>query len=214
MRGITSVPTEACILAKGTSCVELAPIGVITTIAGQPSTYCVRPIGDEGPAASAWLCDLQDIAFGPDGSLFIADGGNNRVRRVDPNGIIHTVAGGTLAGFSGDTGPAIQAMLNFPSGVDIAADGTLYIADTFNCRVRRVGSDGIITTFAGKGTPGGSCSPVSGTGGLATAAGLGYPGKVRVGRDGSVYILETINAAMFDAFDQTVSSSLWRDRRT
>ncbi len=84
------------------------------------------------------------------GNLYIADTGNNRIRKVS-NGVITTVAGNGIAGFSGDNGPATSAQLNYPMGVAVDSAGNLYIADVGNNRIRKV-SNGVITTVAGNGT--------------------------------------------------------------
>ena len=136
--------------------------GIITTVAG---TGTPGFSGDGGPATSAMLSDPHGVAVAPDGTLYIADRSNHRIRRVDANGIITTVAGTGAYGFSGDGGPATLAQLNEPFGVALGPDGSLYIADTFNHRTRRVGPDGIITTVAGPGANG-----VLGDGGPATQA--------------------------------------------
>ena len=117
--------------------------------------------------------------MGPDGSLYIADERNLRVRRVSPNGIIDTVAGTGVRGYEGDGGPATQALLAGPIGVAVGADGSLYIADYFSeverASVRRVGPDGIVTTVAG-----GVANGPTGDGGLATQARLISPSVVPV----------------------------------
>jgi RHS repeat-associated protein len=182
-------PDGSVYIADGQSCIRrVDAAGIIHTFAGQ----CRVPVGfsgDEGPATSALLEFPQDVALGPDGSLYIADTDNNRIRRVDPSGIIHTVAGNGTASFSGDGGPALQATLSSPTGVDVAPDGTIFIADVGNARIRRVGPDGIIQTAAGIG-PGGAFSKGSkGYGGPAVAAHLDAPVKVRVASDGSLYIV-------------------------
>jgi RHS repeat-associated protein len=158
----------------------------ITTIAGA----CTRDVvlggyygGDGGPATDGGLNRPAAIAFGPDGSLYIADTYNQRVRRVRADGIISTVAGNGQAGFSGDGGPATAARLYDPSDVAVGPDGSIYIADSVNHRIRRVGPDGIISTVAGGGTR----SFTRGSG-PATAAGLLYPDGIAVGPDGSLYI--------------------------
>jgi RHS repeat-associated protein len=169
--------------------------GIIRVFAG--ICFSAGFSGDGGPATSATLHSPVDIAFGPDGSLFIAESGNNRIRRVDPNGIIHTVAGTGAAGFSGDGGPAIQAALSFPTGVDVTSDGTIYIADENNSRIRRVGPDGTIRTVAGVG-PGFCFSQATiGFGGPATAAHFCVPRRVRAARDGSIYVAD-YNGAQVD----------------
>ena len=156
------------------------PNGIITAFAGDGRAGTG---GDGGPATSANVSSVNDVAVGPDGSVYIADG--TRVRRVGRDGLINTVAGTTTGGFSGDEGPATQAQLVNVTGVAVAADGTLYIADGFNRRIRKVTTDGIIKTFAGVG--GGT---FSGDGGPATNADLVFPRRVALGPDGSVYIAD------------------------
>jgi sugar lactone lactonase YvrE len=159
--------------------------GTIGTVAG---TGRVGPLGDLGPAIGARLWQPTGVAVGPDGSLFIADVAGHRVRRVDPGGTISTVAGSGAPGFGGDGGPAIEAGLSGPSGVAVGADGSLYIADRDNDRVRRVDPGGMISTVAGSGTPG-----FGGDGGPAVAAALASPAAVAVGPDGSLYVADTGN---------------------
>lgn len=138
--------------------------------------------GDGGPASQAGL-SAADVAVGPDGSLYFPDYNNHRIRRVDPNGIISTVAGTGESGYSGDGGLATQASLNNPQGIAIGLDGSIYFADTNNHRIRRVGLDGMITTVAGNGD-----YSFSGDGGPATEASLAYPGSIAVGPDASLFI--------------------------
>lgn len=95
--------------------------------------------GDDGQATEASLNNPRDLVFGPDGRLYVADELNNRVRAIDlSTGIITTVAGDGLKSFGGDGGPATLAHLNRPAGLDFDADGNLYIADSYNHRIRRV----------------------------------------------------------------------------
>jgi RHS repeat-associated protein len=159
---------------------------VINTVAGTGTTGYV---GDGGPATNARLFAPSSVALGADGSFYIADGNNNVIRRVGPDGVITTVAGSGFSGYSGDGGPATQARLASPGGIDIGTDGSLYIADTSNNRIRRVGPDGIITTVAGGGNP-----PTGlGDGGLATQARLNLPFDVAIGSDGSLYVADLQN---------------------
>jgi RHS repeat-associated protein len=159
---------------------------VITTVAGNGTAGFS---GDGGPATEAALSYPYGVAVGPDGSLYIADANNYRIRRVGPDGIITTVAGNGTYGSSGDGGPATEAALSYPyGGVAVDPDGSLYIGDTINGRIRRVAPDGIITTVAGSGTYG-----FSGDGGLATEAALAHPRGVAVGPDGSLYIADSGN---------------------
>jgi len=124
--------------------------GIITTVAGN-GTCCFS--GDNGPATSAQIAVPYDVTVDSAGNLYIADGNNNRIRKVSNNGIITTVAGNGTPGFSGDNGPATSAELNGPDGVAVDSAGNLYIADEGNYRIRKV-SNGVITTVAGNGTRG------------------------------------------------------------
>ena len=159
--------------------------GVISTVAG---TGAIGYSGDGAAAVNARLNSPDGVAVGADGSVFIADTGNQAIRRVGPDGTIATAAGNGTYGYSGDGGAATNAQLQYPSGVAVVADGTLYIADTFNHRVRRVGPDGNISTVAGTGKAG-----FSGDGGAASSAQLAFPRGVAVGANGNLYIADTNN---------------------
>ena len=130
---------------------RLATDGTITIVAGQLAEVGA-PGTDEVPATESTLDEPRDIALAPDGSLYVADTNNHKVRKITPDGIIHAFAG-TFSGFSGDGGDAKQAQLSSPLGIGLGPDGAVYIADNGNNRVRRVGTDGIITTVAGHGRP-------------------------------------------------------------
>jgi DNA-binding beta-propeller fold protein YncE len=110
--------------------------GVMTTVAG---TGVAGYGGDGGPAAQAQLNDPLDARPGPDGMLYIADAGNNRVRRVDPStGVITTVAGTGVEGNSGDGGPAVDAELHYPAAVNFDAGGNLWVSDSYNSTIRKI----------------------------------------------------------------------------
>jgi len=151
--------------------------------------------GDGGPATAAQLGEFVSIALGPDGTLYIADTRNHRVRRVDASGIITTVAGSGPTGFdnggySGDGGPAIAARLNEPVAVAVTADGSFYIAEQGNAntpRVRYVAPDGTITTVAGNGL---ACSGACGDGGPASQSQLGWVVDLAIGPEGNLYLLD------------------------
>src|SRR5262249_35342618 len=112
--------------------------GIIATVAGK--TTGAADIGDGGPATQAILITPSGIAVAPDGSLYIADKQHDRIRRVGSDGIIPPLAGPGSNGSSGDDGPATQATLTFPSGIAVAPDGGVYVADTNNSRIRWLGS--------------------------------------------------------------------------
>jgi uncharacterized protein (TIGR03437 family) len=171
------------------SCVfKLDQNSVLTRVAGN----CRQGYsGDGGPAASAQLNQPIGIAVDGSGNLYIADAGNNLIRKVSSSGIITTVAGDGSAGLSGDGGPATSAQLDNPEGIAVDAAGNLYIADTVNAKVRKVSPSGIITTLAGTGTQG-----YSGDGGLATAARLSKTYGVAADGNGNVYIADTLNQAI------------------
>ncbi len=149
--------------------------------------------GDSGLATEASLHYPNRIAFGPDGRLYIADSDNDRIRRVDGDGIINTVAGNGNWGFSGDGDLATEASLSSPIGIAFGPDGSLYIADSWNHRIRRVDVDGIINTVAGYGEWGFNAGGFSGDGGLATEANLYYPNDIAFGPDGGLYMTDAYN---------------------
>ncbi len=171
---------------------RVAPDGTISTVAGNGSRGFS---GDGGPATKAQLYSPQDVAVGPDGSLFIADRRNNRIRRVTRDGTIATMAGsgGMAGGFSGDGGPATLALLDITTGVTVGHDGTMFVADYDNHRVRRVTPDGTITTVAGSGGVEWNSGGFDGDGGPAIEARLDRPRDVAVGPDGSLYIGDSQN---------------------
>ncbi|WP_400190935.1 IPT/TIG domain-containing protein [Hymenobacter sp. B81] len=166
-----------------------AATGVITTVAGN-GTFGFS--GDGGPGASARISRPEGIAVDGSGNLYIADFGNNCIRKVSAaTGVITTVAGnGTfISGFSGDGGPATSAQLDAPEGVAVDASGNLYIVDSNNYRIRKVSAaTGIITTVAGNGTDG-----YGGDGGPATSARFDNPVEVAVDGSGNLYIGDNRN---------------------
>ena len=164
---------------------RFVPGGTISSVAG---TGTAGYSGDGGPATAARLRFPRNVAFGPDGSLYIADDENYAVRRVTPAGIITTVAGTGAAGFSGDGGPATSAQLRRVRDVAVDAAGNVYIADQENHRIRRVTASGVMSTFAGTGTGG-----FSGDGGEPAAARVAGPRGVEVTPAGDVLISDTGN---------------------
>jgi sugar lactone lactonase YvrE len=165
---------------------KVATNGVITTVAGNGTRGYS---GDGGLATNAALLGPNGMGIDYRGNLFIADTGNNRVRKVDTNGIITTVAGIATNGYSGDGGPATNAALNSPTAVAVDSMGDIYIADENNNRIREVGANGIITTVVGNGT-----ASFSGDGGAAASATLNGPLDVILDVSGNLFIADTLNS--------------------
>ncbi len=160
----------------------------ISTVAGDSSTGSNGFSGDGGPATEARLNFAEDVTFAPDGSIYIADTSNNRIRKIAPNGVINTVAGDGSFGSSGDGGLAIEAQLKSPVDVAIGPEGGLYITEPGSHSIRRVTVDGNIDTVAGDGTRG-----FNGDNGPATQAQLNFPNATAVGPDRTLYIADTFN---------------------
>ncbi|MCP4263323.1 MAG: hypothetical protein GY774_38325, partial [Planctomycetes bacterium] len=159
--------------------------GIITTVAGNGQ---IIYSGDGGPASEAGLRFPYGVAVDSIGNVYIADTGNQRIRKVDTSGIITTVAGNGQYGYSGDGGPASEAELYEPIGMSVDSIGNIYVSDSGNHRIRKVDTSGIITTVAGSGQYG-----YSGDDGPATEAELYWPRDVAVDSIGNIYIADTDN---------------------
>jgi len=157
---------------------------VVTTVAGGTGSLTFND--DDQPAVWANLSQPRGLAAGPDGSLYVADAGQNRVRRVTPDGLISTVAGTGRKGYDGDNHPAVESQLNAPTGLAFGPDGSLYIADDGNDRVRRLRPDGVLSAFAGRG----GRLEYGGDGGPAVAAQLSLLGGVAAGPGGDLFIAQ------------------------
>ena len=158
--------------------------GVISTIAGTGEDGFSGDGGPAmpvtmrgGPATEAALYYPAGVAVDGAGNVYVADAGNNRVRRIDTAGVISTFAGTGEEGFSGDGGPATEAALSFPVSLAVDAAGNVYVAGYESSRVRRIDTAGVISTFAGTGENG-----FSGDGGPATEA------QFYVGNDGFLFV--------------------------
>ena len=182
--------THGCLVRK------VGVDGILTVVAGVYSGGDSDDVcgyaGDGGPATAALLDKPNGLAMGPDGSLYVADSRNQRIRRVDPFGIITTIAGNGTEGFSGDGGLAVNASIDINgwdlAGVAVGADGSVYFVDVSNERVRRVDPAGIITTIAG-GAPMGPMGCEWFEGVPATQSCLfGKQGGIAVGPDGTVFL--------------------------
>lgn len=159
--------------------------GMLSAAAG---TGIASYSGDGGSAATAQLSAPSAVAADRNGNLYIADTANNRVRLVDASGMMTTIAGNGVAGFSGDGGPATSAQLNGPMGVAVDDAGNVFIADTGNSRIRRVAADGTIDTYLGNGN-----ASYFGDGMRARLASVNHPQGVAVDPQGVVYVADTRN---------------------
>ena len=184
---------------------------IITTVVGNGT---INFSGDGGSASSAGLLPTG-IAVDSSGNLFVADGGNSRVRRVDnATQVIATVAGNGTLSFSGDDGPAASAELEFPLGAAVDSRGNLFIADTYNNRIRRVdAASGKIGTVAGNGyrdfsNPLYGYGGYSGDGGPGTSATLNLPWSVAVDGTGNLFIADILNDRVrrVDAATQVITT--------
>lgn len=125
---------------------KIAPDGTVMTLAGGSEGFA------DGTAAAASFNTPSGLAVSKDGSLFVADTGNNRIRKITPEGQVSTIAGDGTAGYA--DGPAAQAKFNGPIGVAVDQRGNIFVADTYNDRIRMITTDGQVSTVAGHGTPG------------------------------------------------------------
>ncbi|WP_405502146.1 RICIN domain-containing protein [Streptomyces niveus] len=164
---------------------KITNTGNISTIAG---TGTAGYGGDGGPALAAQLNRPHGVVLDGEGNLYVADTDNHRVRKVTADGTISTVAGTGAAGFGGDDGPATSAQLNHPSSVVVDSTGVLYVADTDNHRVRRITTDGVISTVAGSGVAG-----FDGDDGPAASAQLNHPLGLAVDGEDVLYVADTDN---------------------
>ena len=164
---------------------QVSPDGTIATVAGNGLTGFG---GDGGPALEAPLGGLITVGLDSAGNLLIADTSNNRVRMVDSNGIITTIAGNGSGGNNGDGGPATAAAIQGPWGVTSDAAGNIYISTTQSV-VRKIAPDGTISTFAGAFNRYG----FSGDAGPATAGALASPKGLAVDGVGNLYIADENN---------------------
>lgn len=172
------------ILVMGTALNALVAQNIITVAGNGGIGYS----GDGGPATAAELFYPRGMVIDKRGNMYIADGSNNRIRKINAGDTITTFAGNGTAGYSGDGGPATAAEFNYPYGMAIDKWGNIYIADVNNNCVRMIDTSGTITTIAGNGTAG-----YSGDGGPATAAELNAVHGVAVDTMGNIYLADFNN---------------------
>lgn len=184
----TKVPTPGTVTVGATSAADPSAVGtalvnvvgIISTVAGNGSEDFS---GDGGPAISAGLSIAASVTVDSKGNLYVPDEFTHRIRKVTPEGIISTVAGNGIQGFSGDGGPATSASLYHPLSVAVDSADNLFISDSYNYRIRKVTPDGIIRTVAGNGL-----ADRTGDGGAATSASLYPPQGLAVDGAGNLFI--------------------------
>ena len=192
--GVAPGPDGAVYIADtGNSCIRrVGPDGIITTLAGAGCTAAngctAGHSGDNGPAANAMVNKPRGVLPDSRGMIYIADTGNNRVRRVSPDGVITAVAGTGIGGHSGDGGPAVKAKLDQPQGLALDLSGRLFFADNGGHAVRRVGHDGVISTVAGVGQPGTFVDKAP-----ATSQRLHNPSAVAAGNASELYVADDLS---------------------
>ena len=176
-----------CCLLLASAAVKLGAAGwTIRTVAG---TGTAGFSGDGGPATAAEINDPFGVVRGPDGALWFCEYTGQRIRKIQPNGTIVTVAGTGERGYSGDGGPALKATFNRPHELRFDDKGHCYIADMTNHAIRRIDAKtGVITTIAGNGQKG-----YAGDGGPAAAAVLSSPHSIQFGPDGDLYVCDIGN---------------------
>lgn len=160
---------------------RIAPDGVVTTVAGGEEGYA------DGPGKQARFNTPSGLAIDRLGNLYVADTGNHAIRKITPDGMVTTLAGSGVAGTADGIGKAAQ--FNGPVGLAVAADGTVYVADTYNDAIRKIAPDGAVTTLAGSGAPGDADGP-----GLTAA--FDTPCALLIDADGALLVADTRNDAI------------------
>ena len=157
---------------------KISPEGILSTLAGANEGYA------DGAGASGSFNTPSGLALAPDGNLLVADTGNNRIRKVTPEGQVTTVAGDGTAGYR--DGPAAQAQFNGVIGVAVGTNGNIYVADSYNDRIRVITPNGQVSTLTGTGTPGFAD-------GDRSIAMFDTPCALVVTKDGSLIVADTGN---------------------
>ncbi len=158
---------------------RITPDGIVTTMAGSPTASFA-----DGTGTAASFRGPFAVTIDNDASVLVADSGNNRIRRVTQAGVVTTVAGTGLSGLS--NGPASQAGFNFPAGIAVDTNRTIYVSDNGHHVIRKITTGGVVSTLAGSGSLGQS-------NGLAAAASFYYPAGLAVDGVGNVIVADSVN---------------------
>jgi hypothetical protein len=194
-QALLNQPSGVCVAPSGVVYVNdqlnhrvraISTDGTISTVAGSGSALS---FGDGGPALAAGLENPIRCAVDQSGNLYIVDQNAHDIRKVNTSGVITTIAGiANSAGFGGDTGPAVAALLNNPTAITFDAAGNLYVTDQVNQRIRIIDTSGIINTVAGNGA-----NAFAGDHGPAISASLNYPGETAIDAAGNLFIVDSTN---------------------
>jgi serine/threonine protein kinase, bacterial len=158
---------------------QITPAGVVSTLAGSGSTGSAN-----GTGSAASFNVPFGVAVAANGTVYVADTFNNRIRQITPAGVVSTLAGSGSYGNANGTG--LAASFNTPCGVAVAANGTVYVADTNNNLIRQITPAGVVSTLAGSGS-------YSNDNAVGTSASFSAPGGVAVTADGTVYVADKGN---------------------
>jgi hypothetical protein len=205
LAAVTVAGTGVGVLTAARAAVPTGAAGQIQTIAGNMQNFQQFGYsGDGGPANQAQLYNPRAIGFGPNGDVYIADALNQRIRKIDANGIISTFAGSgpsdsggqlqngaTPTGANGDGGPATSAVFNQPHGVGVDSKGNVYIADSGNHRLRMIDGSGTITTIAGTGDPKAPPCPDKAQTCPAEGSGLKFPKSMFMAPGDQLYLADS-----------------------
>jgi len=161
---------------------KISPEGEVSTLAGSGPTGEGGGGFADGPGTAARFHYPYGIAIDAKGTLYVVDAGNHRIRKISPEGEVSTLAGSGEAGFADGDGSTAQ--LRYPYGMAMDAEGNLYVADTANCRIRKVTPEGIVSTFAGSGVQGSADGPGS-------LAQFNVPFDVTLDKDGTLYVVDS-----------------------
>ncbi|MEK6324767.1 MAG: peptidoglycan DD-metalloendopeptidase family protein [Acidobacteriota bacterium] len=187
----TTIPFETReeleLLIDGFKVVPVTPPGAASSTVSTLAGLAGSPGFADGPSAQAKFRDPAGLAVAQDDSIYVADAGNNRIRRVAPDGTVTTVAGDGTAGFL--DGPGASARFDNPQGVAVDSSGMIYVADTGNNRIRRIAVDGTVATLAGGSTSGFQD-------GAGTQARFNAPRGVALDNQGNAYVTDTGNSSV------------------